>query len=278
VYPPAPDAVLGLSGVEGCPEAPDPDVFAPRGFDLVASGPPPWVLLVVNHGGREAIEVFSVMPQDIGAPAVTWHGCVKLPAGMAGDDVVGLPEGGFAVSQNPVGTSAPETIGALFGGGSGRPSGGAIEWHRDRGWNPVAGTEASVASGIAVSADGRRLFLAAWGAGALIRVERQGDPARTSVALGVHPDKLAWSPDGRLLLAGQRGSVRALAKCFDAAHGSCAAPFAVLSVDPDTLATRVVLEHDGAALGAASSAVRVGDALFLGTFSGDRLGVVRPAP
>jgi len=277
VYPPPPDAVLPLSGVPGCPEPPDPARFAPHGFDLIVDGPPPWVLLVVNHGGREAIEVFGVMPTEA-APAVTWHGCVKLPPGMAGNDVAGLPEGGFVVTQNALPKSRLGLAWSAIEVAFGKTTGGAIEWHRDGGWRPVPGTEVAVANGVAVSSDGARLFVDAWGSDELVRVERQGDPARRTVTLPVHPDNLTWTPDGRLLLAGQKGSLRDLLKCADAANGNCTAPFAVVAVDPESLATMVVLEHDGSGLGGASVALRTGDALVLGTFSGDRLGVVRPAP
>jgi hypothetical protein len=247
-------------------------------MDLIAEGPPPWALLVVNHGGREAVEVFGVMPADAGAPSVTWRGCVKLPSGMVGNDVAGLPEGGFAVTQNSLPSSRLGLAWSAIGVAFGKTTGGVVEWHRDGGWRAVPGTEVSVANGIAASSDGRRLFVNAWGGDALVRVERQGELDRRTVALPVHPDNLTWAPDGRLLLAGQRGSMRAMLKCIDAEHGNCPAPFAVLAVDPETLATKVLLEHDGAGLGGASVALRVGDALVLGTFSGDRIGFVRPAP
>ena len=277
VYPPPPDAVLPLSGVPGCAEPPDPALFAPHGLDLIADGPPPWVMLVVNHGGREAVEVFGVMPTDA-APEVLWHGCVKLPPGMVGNDVAGLPEGGFAVTQNDLPKSKLGFAWAAIGRAFGKTTGGVIEWHRDGGWRAVPGTEVSVANGVAVSADGKRLFVNAWGADELVRVERRGDPARRTVALPVHPDNLTWAPDGRLLLAGQKGSLGDMLKCADAANGNCTAPFAVLAVDPESLATTVLLEHDGSGLGGASVALRAGDALVLGTFSGDRIGFVRPAP
>ncbi len=277
VYPPPPDAVVGLAGVPGCAEPPDPKTFAPHGVDLIADGPPPWVMLVVNHGGREAVEVFGVMP-TAASPAVTWHGCVKLPPGIAGNDVAGLPEGGFAVTQNGLPKSRLGLAWSAIGLAFGKTTGNAIEWHRDGGWRTVPGTGVAVADGIAAWPDGKWLFVNAWAADELVRIERHGDPARRTVALPMHPDNLTWAPDGRLLVAGQKGSLREILKCADAAHGNCTAPFAVVAVDPESLATTVLFEHDGSGLGGASVALRVGDALVLGTFSGDRLGFVRPAP
>jgi hypothetical protein len=46
----------------------------------------------------------------------------------------------------------------------------------------------------------------------------------------------------------------------------------VVRVDPSTLATEVILEHPGTATGAASSALALGDDLYIGSFVGDRVG------
>ena len=77
--------------------------------------------------------------------------------------------------------------------------------------------------------------------------------------------------DGRLLVAGQVGSVRAAFGCIDASVRNCGQPWSVLAVDPQTLAVTTVAEGDGREFGAASSAVLVGDTLVVGTWAGDRV-------
>jgi hypothetical protein len=60
-------------------------------------------------------------------------------------------------------------------------------------------------------------------------------------------------------------------------QGSCPFAFAILSVDPERLESRVVLEHEGSPFGGATVAVAVGPDLYLGTFAGDRIARARGA-
>ena len=51
-----------------------------------------WALYVVNHGGRQSIEMFEVKPAA-GSWALVWHGCEV--AAHDYNDVAILPDGGF---------------------------------------------------------------------------------------------------------------------------------------------------------------------------------------
>jgi hypothetical protein len=60
-------------------------------------------------------------------------------------------------------------------------------------------------------------------------------------------------------------------------NGACAAAFEIIELDPATMSTRRLLAHKGAPMGAATVAQRVGDALYIGSFAGDRLLRVEPS-
>jgi hypothetical protein len=94
-----------------CPAAPDPEAFDARGLGLRDSLNGKFELYVVNHPGptkgRHAVELFSVDASG-GKPKITWTDCVVMPAGTYPNDVVALPDGGFAVTN-----TGDRTVGLL---------------------------------------------------------------------------------------------------------------------------------------------------------------------
>ena len=76
---------------------------------------------------------------------------------------------------------------------------------RTPGFLELTESELSGGNGIAVSADGERIFATGWGGRNLIRISRESDRVRRDeIELDFMPDNLRWAPDGSLLLAGQR--------------------------------------------------------------------------
>jgi hypothetical protein len=149
------------------------------------------------------------------------------------------------------------------------PGGDVLTWSAAGGWQHVDGSRVGLPNGVAVSGD--RLFVADWSGRRLVRVDR-ATGHRDVVRLPHHPDNLSWTADGRLLVAGQIGSVGIAVGCLDGRTvRNCGQPWSVLAIDPDTLATTMVASGDGGDFGAASSAVLVGDTLVLGTWAGDRV-------
>ena len=86
------------------------------------------LLAVVNHGGREAIELFAISFER--GPTLEWRGCVPMPEGLMANDVAWLPDGGFVVTNF---SPTLEGIGlvALWTGFeivTGRETGGVYRW------------------------------------------------------------------------------------------------------------------------------------------------------
>ncbi len=158
----------------------------------------------------------------------------------------------------------------------GLDTGAVLEWTPAGGWRELPETSAPAPNGVAVAPDGEQLFVAVWGVGELFAVALHGAAERRAVALPFHADNLSWAPDGRLLVAGQRASLASIIACSGLDEGTCAIPFAVAYVDPDSLGVEVVLDHDGASgMGMATVAVEHEGELWLGTAAGDRVARLR---
>ena len=54
-------------------------------------------------------------------------------------------------------------------------------------------------------------------------------------------------------------------------EGPCLLPFQIVKADPKTLEREVVIDHDGAPMGYATVALKVGDRVYLGSAHGDRV-------
>lgn len=228
------------------------------------AGADSWRLYMTSHGSREAIEIFTL---DVsGKPQLQWIGCVPLPATAWANSVEILPDGGFLTTNfmNPAEGFAPIL--------RGERNGQVLEWHPGSSVQAVAGTELSGPNGIALSADGRHMFVAAFGGNAIVRYELDNLPLRaTDASLGVVPDNLRWTDHGTLLTAG--GNVEGA--CFDAAGAPCGPGWSVLEIDPETLtARRLGGLPAGAALGSASTALLVDGELWVGTPRGDLIAIL----
>ncbi len=258
-------------GSADCPGPPDPARFGPHGLDLDAGA---HRLAVVNHGDREAVELFEVGHSRRG-PAIVWRGCVPIPEDAWGNDVSLLPDGSFFLTRmlGATGLSRTWSVVRMLTGGN---TGYVLAWTPEAGFRRIPGSDTAAPNGIVASADGRDLYVAEWSGSRLVRLrlDAAGDVAdRDSVELPHHPDNITRTRDGELLVTGQIGPIGALLACGSTEEGTCALPFSVLRVAPGTLDVRVVLEHDPAvAHGAGTVALAFGDEIFIGTFDGDRIG------
>lgn len=251
-----------------CPGPVDPASFSAHGLALQEQSAGRYRLYITAHGAREAIEVFDV--DTSGAqPSIAWAGCVVLPEQVSANGVAILPDGGFVTTQF-MNRSLPlqQAFGQVM---SGQVNGQLFEWHPGGTVQPIAGTGMSGPNGIVASPDGRTLFVAAYGSHEVVRFQRGDGPLRKDVVkLDVTPDNLRWSADGKVLAAGGNHAP-------GAAPG--AAGWSVVQIDPQSLAVRQVVGGQRlSGMQGVTAAVDVGDEIWVGTFSGNRIGyLVAPA-
>ena len=219
---------------------------------------------MVNHAGRESVELFEVAADG----ALTWRGCAEAPEGGYLNDVVVLRDGSFWVTRMfDQGSDTWAFLRAQFS----LDTGWAYAWSQTVGFSKLPGSDGPFPNGIEKSDDERYAYLNTFNGARKIEVatgtiaaERTMDPL----------DNSYWSDDGRLLVASHTGSVAEMLACLSVPEGACGMPFEIVALDPEDLSEQVIIAHQGAPMGGATVALQRDGVYYLGTFAGDRLGLV----
>jgi hypothetical protein len=252
-------------GDASCP-APDIAAFSPHGIDLTTLDNGTLQLLAVNHGKRESVEFFEVMQSD-GVWQLSWQGCALPPGDPFINDVAGLKDGGFFVTHMWDKTTAfDEVARKLF---AGEPTGWVYEWQRDQGFTKVPGSDDLMPNGIAVSRDNAKIFVNIYFGGETIRIDRSSG-LREGGFMVQQPDNITVDDEGNLWVVSHKNDPIGQT-CALVTEGPCLLPYEVIKADPDTLQTEVFLSQDGAPMGYATVALKVGDRVFMGSAHGDRV-------
>lgn len=168
-----------------------------------------YVLYAVNTS-RNAVEVFHLQTHPtrsfggggpiIPAPRFSWVGCVALPSGVHASGIAGDADGTIYVSVplRPGMSMAEEN--------AGKPTGAVYAWKPGAsGFQELQGTELAGNSGLAISPDGKTLYVAAAGAMQVdaFSVSNFSHPMHVAKLSGFRPASLQW--DGNdLVTAGMR--------------------------------------------------------------------------
>jgi hypothetical protein len=276
-------------GDPACPGPPSV-AFSPHGIDLAPRPDGSLALAAVQHGGRESIELFEVSGSGSDW-RLAWRGCWIPPEGAWLNEVVLLSDGTVMTSHM---MPRPDTrrTGALQGTGwllhwtpedadhGTDATAGAAGVEAAGGWQRVAGSEIGLANGFELSPDERTIYLNSSLGDGLRRIDRATGSVTGHADLGPL-DNTTWSPDAELLIAHLvPDEEKGFDVCDAAARAPCPIAFQILAVDPSTLASRVLFDGAGSPMGAGTVGLRVGDELFVGSFSGDRILRVdlRPGP
>ena len=258
-------------GCPGPPEGVDRERFRTHGLAVRPGANGRHTLYVVHHGGRESVEVFE-FDARAKPPTATWVGCAVAPDPVGLNSVVGLPDGGFVATnydpRPPAGARGGGFSQALM---AGQNNGELWEWHTASGWAKVPGSEAAGANGIELSKDGLWYYVAQWGNQSFMRVSRGQTPAKRDVIpLGFRVDNVRWAPDGTLLVAGQGGGNTPGAP---ARGGAPPISTSVIGkIDPEKMTYREIINSPTSpTVSAATVAIQIGDELWVGSFSGDRI-------
>ncbi len=250
--------------------APDWAAFSPHGIDLEQRADGRWMLLVVNHGLRESVEFFELVPGPTDLD-LRWRGCVLGPEDAFFNDVVARRDGGFwATHMMSRSNQTIDTLRAILGS----DVGWVYEWDPAEGFRELAGSGGPFPNGLEKSADERYLFVNMYFGDQVRKLDIAAGRIVASVSVS-SPDNSSWSNAGELLVASHTDSLLEMMACQNLSAGSCGHAFEVVVLDPGDLSRRTVFTHGGGPpMGGVTVAVHLGDALYFGTHAGDRIGRV----
>ena len=274
----SPRAVQEMSRYGDCPGSPDPKTFITHGLNLRRGQGRHSTLYVVSHGDREAIEIFDVDAGG-GRPMLTWTGCVLMPAGLAANSVASFSDGSLVVTVliHP-GKTVTDAI-------AGNPTGAVYLWGPgDKTFALLAGSELPANNGIEVSADDSTIFVASSGLRTISAFSR-GNPVqllRSTARLGIIPDNVHMGPDGKLITAGMSSDEPGCGGDFPPAGefdlekvAACPRGSVAYAIDPVTMAFQEIARTPVNPLFSnATMALPVGDEVWFGSFSGNRVGFI----
>lgn len=257
-----------------CPGPPDTAVASPHGLGSHVAEDGVEYLYVVNHGGRESVEVFEVDPAARDA-ALTWVGCSILPDGSFGNGVAADPDGaGFYVTDFLDPADMENEFERAF---AGDPTGAVLHWTPDTGWNQVPGSQMSTPNGIAVSADGASLYVASWGGREMVELDAATGERLKSTPIDLMPDNLRYTGDGRILVTGQ------VIDDFDTFLGyefgdlEPEERYDVYALSPETFTLELVARGNVPGFGNPTTALEIDDRIFVGSVAGDKILQLDPA-
>jgi hypothetical protein len=262
-----------------CPGPPDAAIFNAHGIALRRTGTQGvYRLYVVNHGGRQSIEIFEVDARA-DTPGLVWNGCVVMPPMTSANGVAAFDDGTIlATVQLLDGTTLADSV-------SGTPTGGVFEWRPgSAGFRLLPGTSVPGNNGIETSPDNREFYVIGFGVHTVFVFSRADttQPPRQAVAPGFMPDNLHWE-NGRLVLAGMVADEPACGGKRRVIDGRadpmrCPRGYVVATLDPETL-TYSVIAYDtpNPAFNGVSAAAVIGREVWLGSYQSDKI-AYRPLP
>lgn len=242
----------------------DASVVAPHGLGTEVADDGTEFLYVVNHGGRESIEVFSVDGE-----ALTWVGCAVLPEASMGNGVVADPDSdGFYVTNFLDPTDMEASFEKAF---AGENTGEILHWTPADGWSVVEGSEMSTPNGIAVSEDGGSIYVASWGGRELVELDRSSGEILNTVGLDIMPDNLRYTEEGKLLVTGQVIDSFETFLGYEFGDLEPEQRYDVFALDPETFTVETVAAGNVEGFGNPTTALEVGDRIFVGSVAGDKI-------
>jgi hypothetical protein len=247
-----------------------PASFNSHGIALrPAAVPGTYALYSVTHAPFESIQVFAVDGRGP-APAISWTGCVKLPADFKSNAVTATKGGDILIDVQMHG-GATDFI-------SGNVTGGVWEWTpKNKQLHLLAGTELPGNNGIEISPDETEFYIAVSGTQTVAIYNRAdtSKPARTIKTPWYNLDNIHWSGN-RLIAAGMMfdepacGGTR---KQIQDAHGNmnCHRGWVVSQLDPKATTWKILAYGEpNPAFGGIASGLVIGDTLWISSFQMDR--------
>jgi hypothetical protein len=228
-----------------------------------------YTLYSITHVPFESIQVFAVDARGA-IPAISWTGCVKLPADFKSNAVTALSDGTILDDVQMHG-GATDFI-------SGNITGGVWEWSpKDKSLHLLPGTELAGNNGIEISPDEKEFYIAVSGTQtvAIYSLADTSKPARQIRTPWFNLDNIHWS-GGRLIAAGMMfdepacGGTR---KQIQDAHGNlnCHRGWVAAQLDPAKMTWKILAYGEpNPVFGGIATALVIGKTLWLSSFQMDR--------
>ncbi len=248
----------------GDPACPGPvnDKLIPHGISLAKNVKGATRLYVVNHGGRQSIEMYE-LKKAAGAWELAWHGCVVSEKEF--NDLAVTADGGF-IASHPTALMTPGRGNVL----SGEPSGYVVRWTPGKAEEELPGTRQGYPNGVLVSPDGRYMYFNAWTAKQVHKYDLKAGKDVAVASLNFMPDNLTWTSKGQILAAGVKG---ARGDCPAGSGAPCIQGFGIAELNPAVWQPKTVFDSQGKGniIPGVSVALQAGNSIFIGAFQGDRL-------
>jgi len=228
-----------------------------------------YTLYSVTHLPFESIQVFAVDGRGA-EPAISWTGCVKLPADFKTNSVTATRDGTILANV--------QMHGGMTDFISGNVTGGVWEWTpKDKQLHLLPGTELPGNNGIEMSPDETEFYIAVSGTQTVAIYNRAdtSKPARTIKTPFYNLDNIHWSGD-RLIAAGMMfdepacGGTR---KQIQDAHGNmnCHRGWVVSQLDTKAMSWKILAYGEpNPAFGGIATGLVIGDTLWISSFQMDR--------
>jgi|WetSurMetagenome_2_1015567.scaffolds.fasta_scaffold103889_2 hypothetical protein len=231
-----------------------PEKFSSHGMDVREIGDGVFRLYAVNHGNRESVEIIDVDTRG-DVPVATWRGAVLSPKSIVPNGVAGLPDDAMAISGS-----------------------GVAVWHPGKGWHEYKNVLART-NGIVASMDGEYLYVNSSEAGTVNVFPVDGEMSEYKVLFDgdFHADNVRWGEGGFLYNAGPSEKEQTITEALKTSVWKLG--WGVSRINTATGKSELLMEHKAIpdVFGGATTALEVGNTLWLGTFHGDRIAII-PKP
>ncbi|KAA2238542.1 hypothetical protein F0L74_20170 [Chitinophaga agrisoli] len=235
--------------------------FAPHGIYVHKDQ-----LLVINHGSREAIELFDLHFEN-GAPKLKWSRYISFPANVWANGLVTGNDGKIYATAmyDPADTLFLQKFTHAL------PTGAVWQWDDLNGWRPFNKMLFSAANGIAISPDGKYLYVAEWARRRVHKLSTSNDADTLAIEVDFMPDNIRWTKDGQLIIAGQR-ALPVTVFTNKGIHQKVVY-FSVIKIDPASMAHKPLLKAGGSTFASATVAAEINGSYWIGCVGDNKIAV-----
>ena len=246
-----------------------------RGIDARPLGEGRFRIAGVNGTEVQRVELFDATTSAENI-SIVWVGCVEVPRSYFLNDIALGPDGDIYAAHMYTRAEGLRRYIMQVHFLLGDQTGFAVAWKPNKGWSRLRNSSSSFPNGIVLDRADRAIYMTSTYASAISRIDLV-EGTRKDVVLPIRPDNVSWSDRNTLIVAGGNGlRLISTAGCLELSKPGCAFPFGVVEIDPDFASRRTIFSHQDMKIPGASSAVLVGNALYLGSAAADRVTVVTP--